>query len=182
MSADDTLPFTPYWLDEQDWLCIIEFLPRDDEEQRSYGAEAIGYLLGYAQMTDTRMLALLGDPEAQAYELLFSFRSPSQKEAFIALAQSNEITETDPDLMMVPVRSEIEDARPLAMVLDEDVLRHATSIAITLMTGSDSARPNRLPAYLAIISSGILCTSSNEVRSTGFSSSITESVTARAPS
>jgi hypothetical protein len=45
-------------------------------------------------------------------------------------------------LMMVPVRSEIEDARPLAMGLDEDVLRHVTSIAITLMTGSGSARPN----------------------------------------
>jgi hypothetical protein len=142
MSTAEELPFTPYWLGEKDWLCIIEFLPRDDEEQRAYGAEVIGYLLGYAQMTDTRMLALLGDPEAQAYELLFSFRSPAQREAFIALVQSNEITETDPELLMTPAQSEIEDARPLAMVLDEDVVRHAMTISIFLTTGDDSAKPN----------------------------------------
>ena len=142
MPPQDESPFTPYWLDEKDWLCIIEFLPRDDEEQRAYGAEVIGYLLGYSQMTDTRMLALLGDPEAQAYELLFSFRSPAQREAFLALVQSNEITETDPDLIGPPSLSEIEDARPLAMVLDEDVVRHAMAISIFLTTGDDSAKPN----------------------------------------
>ena len=142
MPTEEELPFTPYWLDEKDWLCIIEFLPRDDDEQRASGAEVIGYLLGYAQMTDTRMLALLGDPEAQAYELLFSFNSPAQRKAFLELVQSNEITETDPELLMTPTQSEIEDARPLAMVLDEDVVRHAMTISIFLATGDDTAKPN----------------------------------------
>jgi hypothetical protein len=134
--------FVPYWLDETDWLCIIEYLPLDSEQERAYGAEAIGYLMGYAQMTNTRMLALLGDPEAQAYELLFSFRSAANKEEFLRLVQSNEITETDPDLIGPPSRSEIEDARPIAMVLDEDVIRHATAIAVTLVVDDDIGRPN----------------------------------------
>jgi hypothetical protein len=144
MPPDDAIPFTPYWLDEKDWLCIIEFLPRDDEEQRATGAEAIGYLLGYAQMTDTRMLALLGDPEAQAYELLFSFPTPASRAAFLELVQSNEITETDPDLIGPPSFSEIEDARPLGMVLDEDVVRHAMTVAVFLTSGegSESGKPN----------------------------------------
>jgi hypothetical protein len=142
MAIEEELPFAPYWLDEKDWLCIIEFLPREDEEQRAYGAEAIGYLLGYAQMTDTRMLALLGDPEAQAYELLVSFRTPAQREAFLKLVQSNEITETDLDLIGPPSLSEIEEARPLAMVLDDDVVQRAMAISIFLTTGDDSAKPN----------------------------------------
>src|SRR5580698_2587383 len=109
----------PFWRNENDWIVLIEFLPQHDAEDRAQATERIGYFLAYAQMTDTRMLALLGDPEAHAYELLFSFSSATNREAFIKLVQSNEITESDPDLMLVPVRSEIEDARPLAMVLDE---------------------------------------------------------------
>jgi hypothetical protein len=50
----------PYWQDEEDWLCTIEFLPRDDPGARCFGAETIGYLFGYAQLTNTRTLALIG--------------------------------------------------------------------------------------------------------------------------
>ena len=52
----------PYWQDEKDWLCIVEFLPTDDPEARLFAAEIIGYLVGYANLTNTRSLALLGDP------------------------------------------------------------------------------------------------------------------------
>ncbi len=72
----------PYWLDEKDWLCIVEFLPEDDPEDRAHGAEVIGYYLGYAHLTDTRMLALVGDPVGHAYEMLFSFSSPEGKQEF----------------------------------------------------------------------------------------------------
>ena len=72
--------FEPYWDDEKDWLCTVEFLPGDDPETRSFSAEIIGYLFGYAHLTNTRSLALLGDPDAHAYELLFSFSSPEEKE------------------------------------------------------------------------------------------------------
>ena len=63
----------PYWQDEDDWLCTVEFLPSDDLEGRVFAADIVGHLFGYAQVTNARTLALLGDSEAGAYELLFSF-------------------------------------------------------------------------------------------------------------
>jgi hypothetical protein len=80
----------PYWQDEDHWLCTIEFLPGDDPEARLFGADIIGYLFGYAQLTNTRVLALVGDPAANAYELLFSFSSPEEKNEFLNLVGSNE--------------------------------------------------------------------------------------------
>jgi len=132
----------PYWLDEKDWIVLVEFLSLDDEEDRARGAEAIGYLFGYAQMTDTRMLALVGDPDAGAYELLFSFSSPAMKQRFLKLMQSNEATECEDDDILVPVPSEIEQARPLAMVLPDDVIQRATVIAIMLIQSESPERAN----------------------------------------
>ena len=64
--------FELHWQDEKDWLCIVEFLPTDNPEARLFAADIIGYLVGYANLTNTRSLGLLGDPDAGAYELLFS--------------------------------------------------------------------------------------------------------------
>jgi hypothetical protein len=69
----------PYWQDEDDWLCTVEFLPSNDPEGRVFAADIVGYLFGYAQLTNARALALVGDPEAGAYELLFSFSTPGTK-------------------------------------------------------------------------------------------------------
>ena len=66
----------PYSQDEDDWLCTVEFLPSDDLEGRVFAADVVGYLFGYAQLANARALALVGDPEAGAYELLFSFSTP----------------------------------------------------------------------------------------------------------
>src|ERR1700747_3029618 len=80
----------PYWQNEDDWLCTIEFLPGDDPEGRLFGADIVAYLFGYAQLTNTRVLALVGDPNAGAYELLFSFSSAEEKNKFLSLVRSNE--------------------------------------------------------------------------------------------
>jgi len=50
----------PHWQDEDDWLCTVEFLPGDDTEGRLFGADIVGCLVGYAQLTNTRVLALVG--------------------------------------------------------------------------------------------------------------------------
>jgi hypothetical protein len=42
--------FEPYWQDEKDWLCIIEFLPTDNPESRLFAADIIGYLARRAQL------------------------------------------------------------------------------------------------------------------------------------
>ncbi len=91
----------PYWQKEKDWLCTVEFLPTDDPEARLFAADIIGYLVGYANLTNTRSLALLGDPDASAYELLFSFSSPQEREQFLELVRSNEDWETTTSKMML---------------------------------------------------------------------------------
>jgi hypothetical protein len=133
--------FEPYWQDEKDWLCIVEFLPIDNPEARLFAADIIGYLVGYANLTNTRSLALLDDPDAGAYELLFSFSSPEEKNEFLNLVRSNEdmgkdyITELTP-----PTTEEIRNARPLATVLPHDALTHAVLIAVTLCAGTEDDR------------------------------------------
>lgn len=117
------------WLEEADWLVLIEFLPRYDPDVRESGAEAIGYLLAYARMTDTRMLALVGDPEADAYGLLFSFTSAENKAAFLCLLQANEATACEPEEIMVPRLDEIHAAEPIANVLPLDILRRVLMVA-----------------------------------------------------
>ncbi len=100
-------------------------------------ASDIGYLFGYAHLMNTRSLALVGDPEANVYELLFSFSSSEEKDQFLELVRSkldmgNDYIEND---LLSPTTEEIRDARPLAMVLPQDVLNHAALIATPLCRG-----------------------------------------------
>src|SRR5260370_4194460 len=130
-----------YWQNGDDWLCTIEFLPGDNPEGRLFGADIVGYLFGYAQLTNTRVLALVGDPDASAYELLFSFSYPEEKKEFLSLVRSNEdmgndyISEFTP-----PTSEEIRNARPLATVLPQDVLTHAMLIAAAVCAGTEDDR------------------------------------------
>ncbi len=120
----------------------FEFLPPDDPEARSLSTEIIGYLFGYAHLTNTRSLALLGDPDANAYELLFSFSSPEEREQFLDLVRSNDDMGNDyiENDFMSPTTEEIMKARPLAMVLPDDVVTHATLVAATLCAGTEDDR------------------------------------------
>ena len=78
MSNDDN--FKPYWLDKEDWLVTVCPLPKDedDAEDNLETLNWIGRLFGVATATNTRVLALVGDPELPAYEILLSrFRRSS---------------------------------------------------------------------------------------------------------
>jgi hypothetical protein len=131
----------PYWQDEKDWLCTVEFLPTDDPEAWLYGADIIGYLVGYANLTNTRSLALLGDPDAGAYELLFSFSSPEAKTEFLDLVRSNEDMGKDYIIELTPpTTEEIRNAGPLATVLPQDALTHVMLIAAILCAGTEHDR------------------------------------------
>jgi hypothetical protein len=133
--------FEPYWQVEKDWLCIVEFLPTDNPEARRFAADIIGYLVGYANLTNTRSLALLGDPDASAYELLFSFSSPEEKNEFLNLVRSNEDMGTDYIIELTPpTTEEIRNARPVATVLPHDALTHAMLIAVTLCSRTEDDR------------------------------------------
>ncbi len=127
----------PYWSEEQDWLCTLQFLPTCDPAQRALDTEDLGYLLGYAHLTDTRVLALLGDHSAETYEILFSFSSTELKQHFLDLIRSNEDMGElyIRDELLIPTISEIQNARPLSMVLPSDVVKEAALIATTLLAG-----------------------------------------------
>ena len=132
MTVDHTLE--PLWINEPDWLCAVEFLNDEDPEGRDLAADTIGYLLGYAHLTNTRSLALLGDPDMMAYEILFSFPSPKEKMRFLDLIRSNDELGNeyvDNDLIQ-PVKEEILDARPLATVLPKTALTRALLVATSI--------------------------------------------------
>jgi hypothetical protein len=114
----------PYWQEEGDWVCTVEFLPSDDLEGRMFAADIVGYLFGYAQLTNTHALALVGDPEVGAYELLFSFLTPEDKDQFMDLVRSNEDMGSDyiQNDFRSPTTEEIRNARPLVAVLPEDIV------------------------------------------------------------
>src|SRR5882724_3845964 len=131
----------PAWIDEPDWLCAVEFLNEEDPEGRYLAAETIGYLLGYAHLTNTRSLALVGDPDMMAYEILFSFHPPSEKMRFLYLIQSNdelgnEYVEND---LIQPVKEEIRNARPLAAVLPKTALTRALLVATTVCSSTSQS-------------------------------------------
>ena len=94
-------------------------------------ADIIGYLSVSAQLTNTRALALVGDPEAGAYELFFCFSTPEDKDQFPDLVRSNEDMGSEYieyDFISLTTK-EIRDARPLVVVLPEDIVSRATLIA-----------------------------------------------------
>ena len=135
-----TVDHTPeqLWINEPDWLCAVEFLNDEDIEGRDLAADTIGYLWGYARLTDTRSLALLGDPFAEAYEILFSFSTPAAKAQFLEMVRSNDelgndYVETD---LLRPTLDEIREARPIATVLPQEALVRASLVATTICSGS----------------------------------------------
>jgi hypothetical protein len=130
------MPFQPYWLHETDWLGTLVYLPYDPPEERTTGAHLIGILMGFATLTDTRVLARVWDPEAHLFELLFSFSSETLKKNFLQFITLN------PGLIPCEVRdfripgvSEIESARPLGTVFSKDVLEVADTISTAVLMG-----------------------------------------------
>ena len=90
-------------------------------------------MVGCANLTNTRSLVLLGNPDASAYELLFSFSPSEEKNDFLNLVRSNEEMGKDYIIELTPPTiEEIRNARPLATVLPQEALTHAMLIAATV--------------------------------------------------
>jgi hypothetical protein len=128
----------PFWRNEMDWIVLIEFLRDDDPLDRARATEAIGYMLAYAQTTNSRMLALVGSARDSVYELLFSFDSPENRAQFLRLLQANDATRCEKREILIPRQDEIDQAQPLSRVLPEDVMRQVTVIAATVFGGGST--------------------------------------------
>ena len=85
---------------------------------------------------------LLGDPDASAYELLFSFASPTDEDQFLDLVRSNEDLGDDyiENDFGPPITEEIRNAHPLSAVLPQDVMTHATLVATIVFAGAEDDR------------------------------------------
>jgi hypothetical protein len=129
-----TAETTNIWAHESNWLCTIEMIPHDPEGRAS-SAINIGHLMGYAIKTNTRMLALVGDPMVPTYELLFSFASPEDRIQFLALVSENEdlrMDEWGDNGFATPSSEEIADARPIQEILTQDILEQVMLVAASL--------------------------------------------------
>jgi hypothetical protein len=82
-------PVEPYWQDENDWLCTVEFLPSDDREGRLFAADLVGYLCGYAQLTNARVLASSVILRRARTISFFPLSSPEEKKSSSELGPSN---------------------------------------------------------------------------------------------
>lgn len=140
MHKDDG--YDAYWTDEPDWLVAVCMLPNGAENLPDL--DWIGRLFGFAQFTDTRMLALVGDPEMPTYELLFSFDSPQHRKEFLELVRIDGYADPDEDATFsIPTFDEIRSARPLALVFPKEqadlIMNIATATFIGLSTDADDA-------------------------------------------
>jgi hypothetical protein len=80
----------------------------------------------------------LGDPSAEAYEILFSFSTPGEKARFLEMVRWNDDLGNhyiDTDLLR-PTLDEIRLARPIATVLPQEALVRASLVAAAVCSGS----------------------------------------------
>ncbi|MGC2108807.1 MAG: hypothetical protein WA655_04775 [Candidatus Korobacteraceae bacterium] len=131
MSNDDK--FEAYWLEEDDWLVTICPVPEDedDPEVNLETLNWIGRLFGFATATNTRVLALVGDPELPAYEILFSFDCMERHEEFLRLVEADGYA--DASEFTAPSRDEIGAARPLGLVFPGEQAELITGVGVITM-------------------------------------------------
>jgi hypothetical protein len=127
---------------QMDWLCTVEFIPEDKERLGSSLQKSSDICLATHRRQTRTQLALVGDADANAYELLFSFASSESKEQFLHLVRTNEDMGNDyiENDFMSPTAEEIRNARRLGTVLPPDVVNHVALIAATLFACREDNR------------------------------------------
>jgi len=110
-------------------------LPKDedDPEVNLETLNWIGRLFGFATATNTRVLALVGDPELPAYEILLSFDCTESHDEFLRLVEADGYA--DASEFTVPSRDEIAAARPLGLVFPSEQADLITGIGVITMQG-----------------------------------------------
>lgn len=108
----------------------------DDEDSNLSELNWIGRLFAFAQATNTRMLALVGDPDVTSYEILFSFDNPRSRRQFTALVRDDGYVDPDEQATFaVPTIDEIRDARPIGRVFPEHQLSIILGVGLITLQG-----------------------------------------------
>jgi hypothetical protein len=80
------------------------------------------------------MLALVGD--MPAYEILFSFDTPGNRQKFLALVRKDGYADPDEEgTLMVPTHDEIKDARPIGSVFPADQANVIAAVGMMTFQG-----------------------------------------------
>jgi hypothetical protein len=107
---------------------------RLDTRDSGLGRRRLGCLLGYAELTDIRVLALVGHRRNEVYEIFFGFSSSEGKERFLKLVRSNEDMGYSyvRDEFIIPTPVEIQNTRPLATIVLITQLRESRHRVLTI--------------------------------------------------
>lgn len=115
--------------------CIVlsGYISAEDAHQRALAAEFIGYLLAYAEQTDTVMRALHNHSAPGAYKFVFCFKTRDGEFDFLRLLQLNHVTARSGQELSSAESSEIADARPISHVLPMDLVPRILAFADALL-------------------------------------------------
>lgn len=143
-NLDDGFP--AYWKDETDWLVDVVMVPDDEPKHSELNLDYIGRLFAFALATDTRMLAQVGDPLLNAYELWFSFKNQERKTEFLDLVRGDGYVDPDEDCCFDPPASmdDLNDLRPIGYVFSVAHANHIqlVSLATIEALGIDPSEMN----------------------------------------
>jgi len=130
----------PLWSEDRDWLVAIVMLPDDEPEDNRLELDWLGRVFAYCQITNSRLLAQLGDPDMPAYEIWVSFDSAEHKREFMALVDADEATDSsDPCSSSPPVDlNNIWNLRPLGEVLPQEYTDHVCVVATAILMSEES--------------------------------------------
>jgi hypothetical protein len=135
----------PLWSEDRDWLVAIVMVPDDElEENRRLELDWLGRVFAYSQVTNSRMLAQVGDPDVTAYEIWVSFDSAEHKRKFMALVGDDEATDSgDPCNFSPSVDfNDIWNLRPLGEVLPQEYADHVSAPPAAILVSEESGPVN----------------------------------------
>jgi len=132
-SNDDKFP--AYWKEEKEWLVEVVLLPAFDPDGLAENLDWIGKLLAFSMATETRMLAVVSDPDVPTYELWFSFSSQKQKQEFLQMVRDDGYADPDEENCFEPPNSleVLADLRPIGEVFPKDQNDHITALALVTL-------------------------------------------------
>ena len=138
-----TVPFdSSPWKDDKNWLVTVAILGPNDNPDNAECLDWIGRLFAFASVTNTRMLAVRGDPSWPTYELWFSFIDDNEKRRFINLVRDDGYADPDdPDDGLNPPGSlkDLPDLRPISFIFPKDQEAHVRAIAGATMVRMEAS-------------------------------------------
>jgi hypothetical protein len=138
-SHDDKFP--PYWREEKEWLVNVVMLPAFDPDGLVQALDSIGNFLAFSMATETRMLALVIDPDVPTYELWFSFSSQKQREEFLQMVLDDGYADPDEEYCFNPPNNleDLKNLRPISEVFPKDQIDYIMALALMTLKSMESS-------------------------------------------